>query len=161
VVLWRRKRGGPNMRTGLLCCLSVILIAGGMPWSNSVAETPSMKVNSPAKGLPVLLGLWGGESVAMQVTSQGASLEFGCGSGEILRPLVTTAKGRFAVRGTYRPEHGGPARRGALSGESETVYLGTISENTMVLTFKLSGDQEPQGPFTLRHGHAGHLIKCQ
>ena len=55
--------------------------------------------------------VWGGRDISMEVTPQGATLEFDCAHGNVLEPIKANAKGEFAARGTYTPEHGGPIRR--------------------------------------------------
>src|SRR5664280_1463436 len=55
--------------------------------------------------------VWGGNHVSLEITPQGATLEFDCAHGNISEPIKANAKGEFAARGTYTPERGGPISR--------------------------------------------------
>ena len=40
-------------------------------------------------------GVWGGRDISMEVTPQGATLEFDCGHGIMLEPIKANATGKF------------------------------------------------------------------
>src|ERR1039457_6300078 len=75
-----------------------------------------MLASQPATNLPqgqdasASPDVWGGRDISMEVTPQGATLEFDCAHGNVLEPIEANAKGEFTARGTYTPEHGGPIR---------------------------------------------------
>ena len=105
--------------------------------------------------------VWGGRQVNMEVTPQGASLEFDCAHGKILEPIKANAKGEFAVRGTYTPERGGPVTLANPRSDLAATYKGTIEGDTMRLEVVLPDkDQQPE-PFSLTRGKAGRLVKCR
>ena len=105
--------------------------------------------------------VWGGRDISMEVTPQGATLEFDCAHGNVLEPIKANAKGEFAARGTYTPEHGGPIRRDNPPRDLPATYKGTIDGDTMRLEVVLADkDQQPQ-PFTLTRGKAGRVMKCR
>src|SRR3979411_2412047 len=49
------------------------------------------------KGLPV--GLWGGEHISMEVTGQGATVEYDCAHATIGQRIALDRRGRFDVPG--------------------------------------------------------------
>jgi hypothetical protein len=105
--------------------------------------------------------VWGGRDISMEVTPQGATLEFDCAHGNVLEPIKANAKGKFAARGTYTPEHGGPIRRDNPPRDLPATYKGSIAGDTMRLQVVLvDKDQQPE-PFTLTRGKAGRLMKCR
>ncbi len=105
--------------------------------------------------------VWGGREVNMEVTSQGATVEFGCAHGKILEPIKADAKGEFTARGTYTPERGGPVTQANPPQDLPATYKGAIEGDTMRLEVILGDkDQQPQ-PFTLTRGKAGRPVKCR
>ena len=132
-----------------------------MSWSR---ETGTMLACVLLMGLTAARGqteanVWGGEHVEMETSDKGASLEFDCATGTIEEPVGASAQGRFRLKGTYTREHGGPTRDGD-SGRSAAVYVGVIQNDSMELTILLAND-EKVGPFTLKRGKAGAVVKCR
>ena len=126
-----------------------------------------MLASQPAMNLPqgqeasASPGVWGGRDISMEVTPQGATLEFDCAHGNVLEPIKANARGEFTARGTYTPEHGGPIRRDNPPRDLPVTYKGTIEGATMRLEVLLvDKDQQPE-PFTLTRGKAGRLMKCR
>ena len=104
---------------------------------------------------------WGGRNISMQMTVEGASLEFDCGRGAILQPIKPNAAGDFSVAGTYTQEMGGPVLKNNPPRDLPATYKGRISGDTMHLEIVLS-DKDLQLPaFTLTRGSAGRLVKCR
>ena len=107
-------------------------------------------------------GVWGGRHVRMEVTPQGATLQFDCAHGKILEPIKADAKGEFAARGTYTPERGGPVTQANPPRDLAATYKGTIEGDSMRLEVILADkdkDQQPE-PFTLTRGKAGRVVRC-
>jgi hypothetical protein len=105
--------------------------------------------------------VWGGNDINMEMTPQGAKLEFDCATGIFLEPIKANAKGEFAARGTYTPEHGGPITLANPPRDLPATYKGTIDGDTMRLEIMLADkDQQPE-PFTLTRGKAGRVVKCR
>jgi hypothetical protein len=88
-------------------------------------------------------------------------LEFDCAHGNVLEPIKANAKGEFAARGTYTPEHGGPIRRDNPPRDLPATYQGTIDGDTMRLEVLLVDKDHQPEPFTLTRGKAGRLMKCR
>jgi hypothetical protein len=105
--------------------------------------------------------VWGGRDISMEVTPQGATLEFDCAHGNVLEPIKANAKGEFAARGTYTPEHGGPIRKDNPPRDLPAIYKGTIKGDTMRLEVLLTEKDQAPEPFTLTPGKAGRLMKCR
>jgi hypothetical protein len=147
------------MRLHWLSLTLVITLAASILTEPAMARTlPSEAGESPKS---VSAGVWGGQSLHLEVTAQGATLEFDCATGTILEPLVLDAKGRFRVNGTFQSGNFGPARKGVRPASQPTIYTGTIDGETMRIEFTLPGNSQPEGPFTLTRGSSGRLRKCQ
>ena len=126
-----------------------------------------MLASQPATNLPqgqdasASPDVWGGRDISMEVTPQGATLEFDCAHGNVLEPIKANAKGEFAARGTYTPEHGGPIRRDNPPRDLPATYQGTIHGEAMRLEVLLVDKDHQPEPFTLTRGKAGRLMKCR
>jgi hypothetical protein len=105
-------------------------------------------------------GVWGGEHLRMDVSDGGASLEFDCASGVIDRPVVLNGDGRFDVKGSYMPEHGGPVRRDEELKGRPARYVGRVKGETLTLTV-VADPEETVGEFTLTRGSEGRVMKCR
>jgi hypothetical protein len=106
-----------------------------------------------------LRGLWGGEHISMEVTDDGAQIQFDCAHGRIEEKLVADRDDKFELKGVYAPEHGGPVRMNE-NNEQPAVYRGSIKEKQMTLTIELAKDHETVGTFTLTHGSGGRIRRC-
>ena len=137
----------------------VITLAVSILTDTAMARTLQSEAGEAPKS--VSAGVWGGQSLHLEVTAQGATLEFDCATGTILEPLVLDAKGRFRVNGTFQSGNFGPARKGVRPASQPTIYTGTIDGETMRIEFTLPGNSQPEGPFTLTRGSSGRLRKCQ
>jgi hypothetical protein len=117
---------------------------------------------SPQRGTDsVSTNVWGGMHVRMELTPQGATLEFDCGHGSILEPVKPNAKGEFVARGTYTPEHGGPVIRDNPPRDLPAIYKGTINGETMQLEIILADkEQATLEPLRLTRGKHGRVVKC-
>lgn len=137
---------------------TVTLVLGsliaGMPWS------PDARGQSGASALGATGTVWGGQHVELEVTAEGAMLEFDCASGTITKPLQVDARGNFKMTGTFMREHPGPVMRDGPPPASAT-YSGSIQNGTMKLSIT-SGDQnESQGEYVLVQGKPGKVFKCR
>ena len=132
-----------------LCTLVFLLVL--IPLANS--QTAQYVQRLPA-------GTWGGQSLHVDLTTEGATLEFDCARGTILEPIVVDSHGNFHVHGTYKME-GGPVRRDDQSAGAAVEYTGSVHGATMLIQFVLPGSEQPSGPFTLTRGDSGRLRKCK
>ena len=105
--------------------------------------------------------VWGGNHVSMEVTPQGATLEFDCAHGNMLEPIKANAKGEFAARGTYTPERGGPISRDNPPRDLPAIYKGSIDGDTMRLEIMLAEKEQAPEALTLTRGKAGRVVKCR
>src|SRR5689334_13246060 len=112
------------------------------------------------KGKRLAGGLWGGTHVFIDVGSQSARVEYDCAHGAIEGPLVVDSEGKFAWRGTFTPERGGPVRAGASPRSEPATYSGEIKGATMTLIMKIGNSDEAE-TFTLEKGKEGKLVKCK
>ena len=96
----------------------------------------------------------------MYVTSDGASLEYDCADGVIEEPLRPDAEGRFTATGIHTPGHGGPIRAGEILPAFLARYDGHVAGEQMSLLVTLTETRVELGPFELRRGSAGLLVRC-
>jgi hypothetical protein len=101
------------------------------------------------------LGSWGGQHVTLQVTSDGAVVEFDCGHGTIGQAITLDDQRRFDTPGRYFGE-GGPTRE---DNPGQAVrYTGQVNGESLVLRIVFTS--ETSDDFTLSYGAAGRLLKC-
>jgi len=105
-------------------------------------------------------GQWGGQHIRMDVGATSATIEYDCANGSITGPLILDSKGHFSWRGTHVAEHGGPVRSDETANQHPATYTGSIKDNTMTLTVKLTDTNQTIGTFSLTHGRAGRVFKC-
>ena len=119
-----------------------------------------MNANASTSNQPGdLRGTWGGQSIAMEVTDAGATIEYDCAHGRITGKIAPDAYGKFEAKGIHKRERGGPTRQGEDEGQS-AVYRGSVKDETMTLTVELVENNEAVGTFTLTHGKTGRIRKC-
>ncbi len=110
---------------------------------------------------PVANGTWGGDQIGMNVTDNGASLDFGCASGSIDEPLRADVIGNFSVQGTLTQRMGVmPADPELLPKPQSVTYNGQIRGNAMDLHITLNEDGSHLGDFTLRLGQEPTIFYC-
>ena len=106
-----------------------------------------------------LRGTWGGQSIAMEVTDAGATIEYDCAHGRITEKISPHADGKFEAKGIHKRERGGPMRQGEDEGQP-AIYRGSVKDETMTLTVELAENNEAVGTFTLTQGKTGRIRKC-
>ena len=106
----------------------------------------------------VPLGSWGGEHVALDVTSTGARVEFDCAHGTLTQPLTLDSNGQFGVAGTFTRE-GGPTP--GIEPAVPATYSGRLQGTILRLTVTLSGSNQPLDTFTLAQGRTPTITKCK
>jgi hypothetical protein len=112
------------------------------------------------KQTPVPTGVWGGQHVRMEVTADGATVEFDCARGSLPRRLTTDANGHFEMSGAYAAENPGPTRED-VAGDTNAVYRGTVKGDHMELTVSVNGVGAGEQAYRLTHGQEFRMTKCQ
>jgi len=105
-------------------------------------------------------GTWGGNHILMEVTDEGAQVDFDCAHGNISEPLKVDTQGKFSAKGTYVRERGGPIRIGREEKGESVIYSGTTDGKTATVTVTSSVNDEVIGTFTLTLGKGSRLTKC-
>lgn len=108
----------------------------------------------------VSIGTWGGRHVGMEVTGEGATLDFDCAHAIIEQPIKLDANGSFNVPGRYFQERGGPVRSDADQSGQPAHFKGSLAGKTLTLTVMLDGSSGSVGPFTLEFGKFPRVFKC-
>jgi hypothetical protein len=132
-------------------------------WQSSACHTsPANMNNAPAeKRIEIPSGTWGGEHINLEVTAGGANVEFDCAHGIVSEPLETDNAGRFAAKGTFAFEHGGPVRESEAPANRQVNYSGTIKGARMTLTITFVDSAKSLDSFTLIKDKEGRLTKCR
>jgi hypothetical protein len=94
------------------------------------------------------------------VTSAGARLEYDCAEGVVEEPLRPDAEGRFTATGRHTPGHGGPIREGEILPAFRARYDGHVQGDQMSLLVTFTETGVELGPFELRRGSSGLLVRC-
>jgi hypothetical protein len=105
-------------------------------------------------------GSWGGDHILMEVTEEGAQIEYDCAHGKISEPLKIDSQGKFRAKGTHFRERGGPQRADDEEKGEPVIYSGTTDGKTATLTITKSATDEVIGTFSLALGKRGRLTKC-
>ena len=92
----------------------------------------------------------------MEMTPQGATVQFDCASGVVLEPIKANAKGEFAARGTYTHSTVGLSRLPIRPVSSRLLTRASSKERYAVASGAADKykDQAPD-PFTLTRGKTG------
>lgn len=125
---------------------------------NRVGDSP---IDGTARTKGLLVGLWGGEHISMQVTEQRTAVEYDCAHGTIDQRITLDRLGRFDVPGMQVPEHGGPVRRDEQPSGYPVRFAGQVNGKTMKLSVKNTATKELIGDFTLVYGSEPKLRKCR
>ena|SRR6516225_10553337 len=104
---------------------------------------------------------WGGEHIRLQITTDGAIVEFDCASGTITKPVQVDAQGQFRLTGMFTREQPGPVRKDETSTTTAATYSGDIVSDTMRLSVKTGPQNEAVGEYVLTRASAGHVVKCR
>ncbi len=110
---------------------------------------------------PSLTGIWGGEHIVLDISSESAAIEYDCAYGTIDEAIVVNNGGTFEAGGTHVFEHGGPIREDEVPDVHPARYSGMIRGSNMTLTVNLTDTAGPElGPYQLERGTAGRVFKC-
>jgi hypothetical protein len=141
-----------SFQTATITIVLGLLIAG-------IPSSPDARGQSAASALGPTGTVWGGQHVELEVTADGATLEFDCASGTIAKPVQLDAQGNFNITGTFTREHPGPVMRDGNPAAAAT-YSGSIRNGIMKLSIR-SEQNESQGEFVLVQGKPGRVVKCR
>jgi hypothetical protein len=121
---------------------------------------PATQAQSGNSVLGAVGTVWGGDHVELEVTAEGATLDFDCANGSITKPLQLDAQGNFKIAGTFTRERPGPVMRdGNLA--AVATYSGSIQNGTMKLTISSGPQNESQGEYVLVQDKHGRVFKCR
>jgi hypothetical protein len=142
-----------------LVTVALIIASIGVAGAGGMKASAQSNPASPARVVPN--GVWGGEHIRMEVSDNGADIEFDCARGIISQRLELDAQGRFKVQGTYKAETPAPAAADGGSTHSgvPATYVGVLSGSSLRLQISIEGQDTPR-TFLLVHGDQGKLAKC-
>ena len=120
----------------------------------------TMLTGPPGAQARVSNGTWGGDHAGMEVTDDGATLDYDCAHGTIDEPLLLDGQGDFNVTGTHVTEHGGLQPGDGKADSHPARYTGHVEGQVMTLTVTLTDTQEEFGTFKLTFGASPRVVKC-
>ena len=135
------------------CLVAVLLLA--VPGAHG---TEMFHGNSQSEDAST--NVWGGEHVEMNITAEGATLDFDCAEGTIRQAIHLPPAGRITLTGTYTRELPGPTRNDG-NRTAPASYVATIKDGSMHLEVRLTQSNEVIGTYDLVRGQAGHVMKCR
>jgi hypothetical protein len=121
-------------------------------------EKPDANSAGAGRAAMIQSGTWGGKGILVQVTDDGATVEYDCAHGTIER-LEFKGDG-FEARGTHTFESFGPTRAGDESARPAR-YTGRVSGDEMTLTVTLTDTLQEVGTFSLARGRRVRIVKCK
>ncbi len=107
-----------------------------------------------------LVGTYGGQHIRMIVGTSDSDIEYDCAAGMLAGPLPV--RGSFVNAGTHTPGMGGPERQGEVRPAYPATYSGRVLADaiTMVVDVDLPSGRTRLGPFRMRRGSEGKLLRC-
>ena len=105
-------------------------------------------------------GTWGGPQIGMEVTADGAEINYPCARGSIKGPLTVDANGNFSLAGTHLTEHPGPVRNDETGNNHPARYTGKVTGDQITINVTLTDTKEEVGTFTLTFGRGSRVRKC-
>lgn len=127
--------------------------------NNDKINFQSNKTN--AKMNDSIIGSWAGKHISLEITAQGAKIEYDCASGAITEKIILDKNRSFNVLGTHIEEHGGPTRQNEQSPGLPVRFIGRIKGKRMTLIVKRKDNNKVIGTFSLIHGQESLLVKCR
>jgi hypothetical protein len=109
----------------------------------------------------VAVGVWGGQDTSLEVTKDGATVEYSCAHGTIRGRILLDRSGRFNVSGVHVREGPGPIREDQVRRGEPVVFKGKVTGQKMVLTVTNKSTNTVIGTFTLTFGQSVRLRKCK
>ena len=109
-------------------------------------------------GTTVPTGSWGGEHVALEVSSTGAEVNFDCAHGTLDEPMKVDSSGNFDVKGSFTAE-GGPTP--LIEQSRPARYRGRLQGSALTLSVLLTDKNETAGGYSLSQGARPRLTKCK
>jgi hypothetical protein len=155
-----------NSLSGILLCLPLaagMFLPAGSCNELKVHKTSNMNQNQNSSAPVVqkkLNGMWGGQGVSMEVTDNGARLDFDCATGSITEAIAPDSAGKFTVKGLFARQRPGPTREGEENDGQPATYTGVIDGENLTLTITLARSNEKAGTFTLGHGKPARIRRC-
>ncbi|GMQ82588.1 MAG: hypothetical protein BMS9Abin05_2042 [Rhodothermia bacterium] len=119
----------------------------------------SCLVSGPDEAETILLGIWGGQHVSMDIQNSSVTIEYDCAYGAIDEPIVLDQRGNFGANGTHVFEFG-PIRIDDEPDAHPAFYTGQVRGSDLTLMVFLTDTGQKIGPFSLEYGNAGRVYKC-
>ncbi len=107
------------------------------------------------------MGTWGGKGIQLEVTEDGAKVDYGCDSGTIEGRVKTDAHGKFIAHGSHVFGRGGPRNSNDPAPKARQArYEGVRNGDKLELTVRLPELDREVGEFTLQLGQRPTLERC-
>lgn len=140
--------------------LSICLLFVAMFSPDGARQRKGVKTGDKTRVEKVAGGAWGSNKAVMQVTENGATIEFGCAHGTIEQPLTLDNNNGFDLSGSYTVERPGPQIEGQNNNQPAR-FNGQVNGQTMTLNITLTRTKQTIGPLILNYGKTGRIMRCQ
>lgn len=148
--------------TLFITSLALALAAAGVaPVASCGAKGGAGKKVASEDRAKLAKGVWGGEHIRLEVTDEGAQVEYDCAHSTITERIAPDRDGKFDVKADFVPESGGPVRRDQPPPTRPARYVGRVSGDTMTLAVTLTDTGEHAGDYVLTRGSSGRVMKCR
>jgi predicted GNAT family N-acyltransferase len=141
-------------------CFVIFPTSGYADTGNKVNNNSRLNKTN-AKMDDSIIGSWAGKHISIEVTGQGAKIEYDCASGTIDKKIILDKNHHFNVLGTHTEEHGGPIRQNEQSNSYPVRLIGRIKGKKMTLIVKRKDNNKIIGSFILVRGQESFLVKCR
>lgn len=106
-------------------------------------------------------GVWSGKHITLEISDNGASVDFDCANGKIDGKIKSDKNNNFSILGTYLEEKGGPVRPADSTRAITASFIGKIKGKKMTLVIRRNDTKKLIGKFTLYYGREPYLVKCR
>jgi len=145
-----------KVAAALITCSSfLVVVSNSSEGFAREPKDPTMETTRKLKN-----GVWGGESIIIEVTDSGATITYDCADGRIEQSIKIDDNGRFDVAGTHTRHIGGPVRSDEKPERKRVRYRGRVQDARMTLTVTLIDTNESVGSFSLTYGERPELKRC-
>ncbi|MCM3873893.1 MAG: hypothetical protein ND895_24655 [Pyrinomonadaceae bacterium] len=151
-----------NQLTTVLAALPLLMaiFAQGDSCGSVKQESNNTKDVAVQQEGRMIKGTWGGDHISMEVTEEGAQIEFDCAHGIVSEPLRVDGQGKFRASGTHFKESAGPQRADDEDKGVPVIYSGTTDGKTATFKITNSATDEVIGTFSLTLGKRSRIHKC-
>ncbi len=131
-----------------------------LAWASGLVALFVGGCSTPALSPQPLWGAWGGQHIGLVLGTIDSAIEYDCGEGMIIGPVIVHDDGGFDAEGTHTPGTGGPVRAGSEPPTYPARYRANVRGDVMTLVVDVAAIGTRIGPYRLRRGDDPVLTRC-